>query len=262
MFGTGLFAPIYRRYQRLRRTYLLPCSRPACQRKLRTLPRPLRPRVRIALVGNGPVDPAAAGAIDAHDLVVRFNTCTNYGASGRRVDVLVLGNDGHTGAHLANAPDAIPLEAWAAAREFWLRVPGSVLQRLAMQWPEGRENWVDHTEAILRNRVGARPWRAISEQVYWTTHEALKRHGALDAHLPSTGILALSSIRHCMGGYRPVVTLFGFTHEGWEGHAWAAERASADAWSGRYATTALSVTRRQLAPSLNAGTAPPVSSVT
>ena len=94
-------------------------------RILRAFPRSLRPRRRIALVGSGPIDPKAAAEIDDHDLVIRFNGCANYGATGRRIDVLVLSNSGGGGKHLANSPEAINLAAWAAAKEFWLRALSS-----------------------------------------------------------------------------------------------------------------------------------------
>lgn len=194
----------------------------------RLLPRPLRPTLRIAVVGSGPVSPDAGDEIDAHDLVVRFNGCENYGIAGRRIDVLVLVNSGGSGKHLANSPEAINLAAWASAREFWLRAPPEILESMAAAHPDqAADVWEDHTKDMLVNRVGIRPWQIISEQTYWAAHRTLKLN-IREGQQPSTGMLALFHIRRA---FRPcVASLYGFTHQGWKGHPWADERSLIDAW--------------------------------
>src|SRR4051812_39053817 len=76
-------------------------------------------RTRIAVVGNGLVDQAMRYDIDAHHLVVRFNSCQNYGMSGRRTDILVIVNTGPQGKRLAWESGVINADALESAKEFW-----------------------------------------------------------------------------------------------------------------------------------------------
>ena len=82
-----------------------------------------RRRIHIAVVGNGPVDPAVRFDIDAHHLVVRFNSCQNYGSSGWRTDILVIVNTGPQGQRLAYEPGAINAEALVSAKSSGFPTP-------------------------------------------------------------------------------------------------------------------------------------------
>jgi hypothetical protein len=171
---------------------------------------------RIAVVGNGPVDPSQAAPIDSHSMVVRFNGCWHYGTSGFKTDVLVLSNSGGSGKHLAYAADAIVPQALASARRFWFPKP-----------PEAISDG-DYTRDLIANRAGGRPWLVFGAAVYRDAEQALIEAGASCHCVPSSGLLALCYIRRTY--WWPRVTLFGFTHHGWEGHAWDAERQLIDGW--------------------------------
>jgi len=166
-------------------------------------------RQRIAVVGNGTVHPR-------HD-----------GQTGRRTDILVLNNTGGGGKHITYASDAINLQALASARKFWLVTAPQIASA------RGDE---DFTDAMIERRVSGRPWRYIRARNYWSAKDALDTYGAAVDSRPSSGVLVLFQIMNSPSFWRPI-TLFGFSHEGWEGHAWDAERALVDDWRGWCALT-------------------------
>ena len=183
----------------------------------------------IALVGNGPLRRAEGEAIDRHTLVVRFNSCSNYGKGGYRTDVLVLTNTGDPAEAFARNEGAINEEALVSARAFWIARSPELVAIESKRRPDQAAYWTDHATEIIHNRVGSRPFRFLDARIYWSAHKALKKFGATDWHQPSTGMLALFHIKTTIPWPRRV-TLFGFTHEGWERHPWQAERALIDRW--------------------------------
>jgi hypothetical protein len=176
---------------------------------------------RIAVVGNGPVRAEQGPVIDAHDIVIRFNYCQHYGLGGFRTDVLVLVNRGDSARRYAYRRGSIPLPCLRQAREIWFKRGPDALT-------PADDNYA---EEIIRRRFRSRPWRYVSQEVRQYAASLLIKHGAAEnkAHAPSAGFLALCQIKRHHPSAR--VTLFGFTHEGWEAHPWAAERSAVDHWS-------------------------------
>src|SRR5262249_61322619 len=86
-------------------------------------------------------------------------------------------------------------------------------------------------DAMIERRVSGRPWRYIRARSYWSAKDALDTYGAAVDSRPSSGVLVLFQIMNSPSLWRPI-TLFGFSHEGWEGHAWDAERALVVDWRG------------------------------
>jgi hypothetical protein len=188
------------------------------------------PRCRIALVGNGIVRAEQGPEIDAHDLVVRFNSCRHYGTTGYRTDVLVLINTGPAGRQLAREGDAINPAALAAARSFWIAKSADVAAaefERAHERPTWDGPW-DHASEIVERLIGSRPWRCLGANTFHAAQKLLLRHGASEAHQPSTGMLVLCHAKQTF--WWPRITLFGFNHEGWSGHPWNAERSLIDSW--------------------------------
>jgi hypothetical protein len=181
---------------------------------------------RIALVGNCPVEPEDAAAIDAHDIVVRFNGCANYGASGQRTDALALCKSGDSGRRLAMDPAAINADALASAREFWITKPPEVVAAEELASQGDVRVCGDAADAIVANRIAGRPWRILNASVYWAAKHVIAASGASASARPSSGLLALLHIKATF--WRPRVTLYGFTHQGGHGHVWAAERTFID----------------------------------
>jgi Glycosyltransferase family 29 (sialyltransferase) len=184
-------------------------------------------RRRIALVGNGPVSPEAGPSIDSHDVVIRFNSCSHYGNAGYRTDILVICNSGNSGNRLANTTGAIAPAALAATREFWFTKAPSII---ALEETIANGNPAlsgDYKDALIARHVAGRPWQVIEPRTYRAAKRAIEALGADATSQPSSGLLA---IFHIGVTYRrlPRVTLYGFTHKGWHGHAWLAERSVID----------------------------------
>lgn len=184
---------------------------------------PTLPFRRIALVGNGPIDPPHAATIDAHDIVVRFNSCANYGVTGTKTDAIVICNSGVSGKRFAVEPDAIDAFALASTEELWFAKPLEVVifeERLS---GERHDLCGDYTREIVASRATSCPWIVFDYRTYMEAKHAITNRGASVVAQPSTGLIALFHIKRTL--WWPRVTLYGFTHQGWEGHDWAVERA-------------------------------------
>jgi hypothetical protein len=187
---------------------------------------------RIALVGNGPVSSGLGREIDAHDLVIRFNTATSRCITGGRTDVLVMTNTGEPALHFASDPSAIDDAAFVSAAEIWFpRHPKVIEHALRICPPEDRELWQDFSGAIIRHRLHGKPFRYLPARNYWQTEELLRGLGMGHGMQPSSGMLVIADIhrRSKISIYRTELTLYGFTHEGWSRHPWKAERAFIEA---------------------------------
>jgi hypothetical protein len=206
------------------------------QEASRRILRAFRTPQSFALVGNGAVDCRHAVDIDRHDFVVRFNGCQHYGSTGLKTDVLVLVNTGPQGYRLATTPEAINPRALASAKQIYFPKSPGLVRELAVLHPEDVENWTDHSGALMK-RIGARPHRFLDDGNFWDAQYLLEQSGATKRHEPSTGMLMLSAIHRQRKLRRYTVTLYGFSHEGWIGHAWDAERVVVDSWS-RWVTRA------------------------
>lgn len=174
--------------------------------------------MRIALVGNGPIDRGHAYDIDTHEFVVRFNSCRHYGETGWKIDALALVNVNSPGWQFAWVEDAIPQEALRRTREVWFLRPPEERYANPSDPISG-----DFTEDIIRNRLGLTPYMRLDPEIYQAAIRTLWQFGASPHQIPSSGFLALFYLLHTLDNLK--VTLYGFTHEGWNGHPWAAERA-------------------------------------
>ena len=177
----------------------------------------------IAVVGNGPVDPACRQTIDEHEFVVRFNHCSNFETSGVRTDALVFAPVGPTGA--INASEEVHAGAIRHAKEFWFTRSADLIdeeRRKAIAKGADTINLEDWTRQIIARHVGSRPYLFLDPKIYRRAERELAALGASEPFEPSSGVLALIHLRERFP--RKAINLFGFTHEGWEGHSWEAER--------------------------------------
>lgn len=187
--------------------------------------------MRVAVVGNGDIEPGYSDYIDGFDFVVRFNTCRTYGISGKKIDALCLVNTTDQD-HFALESSGIDCNADAAAKLFWLARAPSVINaeqaRCIRFDPFLASTWRDHTNALIEKRIGGRAYEFIPERTYRVIESELKKRGSTEFQQPSTGILGLT---HVLLTLKPKeLVLFGFTHEGWKWHPWEAERHLIDFW--------------------------------
>jgi hypothetical protein len=182
---------------------------------------------RIAIIGNGSIlfgDFGVKYDIDAHDLVIRFNSCANYGRTGRRTDVLILINTPN-GRRFGRTHGAIDERALASAAEFWFPYSPDLIESIRCEDPR---RWCDVSADLIARLVVDRPWHHMEAEIYREALKALRKAGASADKSPSSGLLCLYHLQKHFSPCR--VTLYGFTHEGWSGHDWKAEREIIDNW--------------------------------
>jgi hypothetical protein len=162
-------------------------------------------RMRIALIGNGPVSLAAADQIDQYDLVVRMNYARLCGAAGKRTDILVLPGGG------TNASNFVGHGQGRAGKE---------AKQFAFMGDSRRNPAMDK---MFRYIVRGRPATFMGDEINREIRLILSAIADAPAETPSTGATALLYLLRTYPGC--TVTLFGFTHQGWGGHPWRAEAA-------------------------------------
>lgn len=212
--------------------------------------------MKVALVGNAPLGDDRGRAIDACDLVVRFNDARGFGAeAGSRVDDLFLVNRGGAPAEWLEDPALAARPAIASARRIVLPLhPDSVfLDTRRGAGGDVHRDDADHTGALLARLARAdREVLALDARHHERCCRALglvpapgARSGAGpgdardrlpdDAlHRPSTGFVALVWYLRTLPAHARLA-LHGFTFEGWPGHPWRRERerVAAEALGGR-----------------------------
>jgi hypothetical protein len=194
----------------------------------------LRRLKTVAIVGNGPIDSFQSYEIDAHDVVVRFNGCRNYGVSGQRTDYLVLTNTGEPARQFAFDPLALNAQAVESAGRILLARPPDLVASELRRFPNDREYWETFDQDLI-GRIRHKRWTYMRAHIYRKARSVLRLYGARKTDQPSTGILAIFHIaQQLRRRMQPsAITLYGFTHQGWDRHPWNAERQLIDdRWRG------------------------------
>lgn len=190
---------------------------------------------RIVIVGNGEVPPGAAEAIDAADMVVRFNECRNFGSSGCRTDVVAVCNTGRPALTMLSSPE------WRASRpvtdclEIWsVRDPEkfhALHPALMLSHPELADFCDDYTDALAAFAYDAGKTHAVIDRsVHEAVDAALVPFDPGDYVVPSSGMVVVARILAEAEEAGDAVILTGFSHEGWDGHPFAAERRLVDSY--------------------------------
>ncbi|MBX9455921.1 MAG: Urease operon accessory protein [Rhizobium sp.] len=188
---------------------------------------------RVMIVGNGDIGDGLADAIDAADLVMRFNDCRSVGAGGGRTDIVVVCNTGRPGkAMTESAAWACNKSVWLASAIWCVRDPAkfrAMTEDIRRDHPELDDFCDDYTDGFADYaRKNAKDFHIIPA----ATHEALD--GTLAAYLPGTYVVPSTgavAIAEFLAHYRKPgddIFLAGFGHQGWDGHPWAAERVWVD----------------------------------
>lgn len=186
----------------------------------------------VAVVGNGPVSWLDSFRIDRCDVVIRFNEWKNYRRhGGRRADVLCICNTG------APARKFIERNLIGGApfieriSEVWFPRDEEVHKRHASVFdPDApASEFEDLSEGLVSsNRLSGKRLIHFSGAFNQAVFDSLSRRAVGPFLCPSTGILAIEYVlcNPRFAGSRKFV--FGFSHQGWDGHPWQAERALLD----------------------------------
>lgn len=174
---------------------------------------------RIAIVGNAPDMRDRSAAIDAAEIVVRFNNAAGFTErTGSRLDWLALVNRGGQMREWLDDPGFLDRPAIRAARTFLFPFPGLPPERAGTG--DGA-CWTN--EARDRLAPLAAPIHILSD----TLHAEGARLLAADTEgspNPSTGFLVTLAILRARAPDAPPVEAYGFGFSGWPGHPWEAER--------------------------------------
>ena len=178
---------------------------------------------RLVLVGNAPVEGDRAALVDGADAVVRFNGASGFaGATGSRTDRLFLVNCGGQMREWLDDPAFAMRPAVAAARRIVLPIAPTG-QGIVEPDADRFAGHVNHAaEATARLRAAGRAVRVLPRRAFEAACAAL----AIEpdgGRAPSTGFVALHHYRTGLPAAW-TVELVGFGFDGWQGHAWDAER--------------------------------------
>ncbi|PZU84535.1 MAG: Urease operon accessory protein [Shinella sp.] len=181
------------------------------------------------IVGNGSVPDGTADVIDAADLVVRFNMTPSFPASGHKTDVLAVCNTGRPAKAMLSSEDWLDSEPVRDCAEIWsVRDPEKFRRfrpQLAISHPELDDFCDDYTEDFerLAERRG-KVHRIISRRVHEVVDAELSVQEPGDYVVPSSGMVVVAHVLSEPAFAADTICLAGFSHEGWEGHPFSAER--------------------------------------
>lgn len=179
----------------------------------------------VAIVGNGPADVSAKTAIEAADIVVRFNQALNSTSTGTRTDAQTLMN--HDQPRYARPARLLNPDVFRAARELWLPIDPEIMNALEGRDPLDEPSQLNWTHSICERHGRTKKLHMFPKHIHDDSCRLLAPMLADGARIePSTGFLTITYAFWC----NPAVTLhlFGFTHQGWDGHPWEAERRAVD----------------------------------
>jgi hypothetical protein len=187
----------------------------------------------IMIVGNGPLHEGAAEAIDAADLVVRFNDCRSFGAGGSKTDIVAVCNTGRPALAMLGGGVWKTHAAVRQAGAIWCVRDGEKFQalrpRLTVTHPDLDDLCDDYTDGF---RAFAKATGRVFHIVPASTHErvdaGLSRFDADAYVVPSSGLIAIDEVLSHWRQPGDRVVLAGFGHAGWEWHPFAAERRYVD----------------------------------
>ncbi|MBW0371389.1 Urease operon accessory protein [Ensifer adhaerens] len=183
----------------------------------------------IVIVGNGSFADADALVIDSCDLVIRFNDCRSVGDGGKRTDVVAVCNTGRPAAAMIGQP------AWR--NNSAVKNAGTILcvregtkfaelkQQLAIQHPSLDDFCDDYTgefaDFALNN---GKNFTVIPRRFHDHTDLELRTLTPGSYIVPSSGLITIAYVVGEVAGPDDTVLLSGFSHRGWNGHPFDAER--------------------------------------
>ncbi|MGG6897493.1 MULTISPECIES: Urease operon accessory protein [Rhizobium] len=185
------------------------------------------------IVGNGEIAVGAAAAIDAADLVIRFNDCRSMGAGGRRTDVVAVCNTGRPARAMLGSAEWRKSPAVASASEIWsVRDPrkfAALRAPLAISHPELDDFCDDYTDQFTAFcKATGKRHVVIDQSVHDGVDTALSAYEPGSYVVPSSGMIVIAEV---LARYPDDdVAITGFSHTGWSEHPFAAEKLLVDGY--------------------------------
>lgn len=190
-------------------------------------------RERIVIVGNGPVPEGAAAAMAQADRVVRFNDCRSFRA-GERSDVVAVCNTGRPARAMLDGGAWAHHPAVVAARDIWcVRDPAffaALRAPLAISHPELDDFCEDGTPGFEAFALAsAKGFRVLDASLHSRVVAALAPYAPAGSYVvPSSGLIVIAALLE--DAPEADLALTGFTHQGWDGHPFAAEARLVESW--------------------------------
>lgn len=214
---------------------------------------------RVCILGNGPLSQNYSEFIDSSDIVIRINDCKNYGnLGGEKIDYLFVTNTGLVVRQILYNLSLINNEPFLKLKKiFIVRNLKSHSEHLELvKKSELKSRYLlDYTAEIIQSfRSSASKIESLSynfnknvfDNINYFPLIILTRYIFLDPKvrrhfsvknlmrrfyykrkflMPSTGMFTIIYTIEKIMKAGDELHLFGFTFEGWHGHAWAVERA-------------------------------------
>lgn len=188
----------------------------------------------IMIVGNGDVPSAAGAAIDAADIVVRFNDCRSVGTGGGKTDIVAVCNTGRPGLGMLGGGRWKTSAAVRQARAIWCVRSGAKFEAMRADLAETNPDLDDFCDDYTAgfesfSRSTGRDFRVVPPAVHDQVDRDLARFAPERYVVPSSGMIVIADILSHLATADDDVVLAGFGHSGWQWHPFAAERRYVDA---------------------------------
>lgn len=189
----------------------------------------------IMIVGNGDIEQRVAQRIDGADLVIRFNGARNFDHAGSRTDVVAVCNTGRPAKAMvldAAWRESVPVKESSA---IWsVRDPQKYQQikpDVLAHFPELTDFFDDYTEdfgSFARNN--GKEHVVLPAALHDTVDAELAAFQPARYVVPSSGMLVMAHVLNDPAYAGDKIAFAGFSHQGWDGHPFEAERQLVDAY--------------------------------
>lgn len=200
---------------------------------------------KIVVVGNGDIPEGADKLIDLSDLVIRFNDCRSFGRGGVKTDIVAVCNTGRPGKAMSEGAEWRALKPVQAASTIWsVRDPAKFadmyagLQVTNPELDDFCDNYSDAFAALAS--ISGKQYEIISRDVHERTDALLAAYSPEPYICPSSGLIAILHVLDMAAKDQSQVLITGFTHQGWAGHPFPAEKQLVDAFEAEGKLTRIS----------------------
>lgn len=185
---------------------------------------------RIVIVGNGPVEPGMADAIDSADTVIRFNEANiEPKLTGSKTDILFLMNSGKSMQARLENPSYWQESFVQDAKEIILPYHPSIVKQhhprpnLLSRLKGRKADWT--TETLKKVEALGKKATTLSAEFYYETCRLLEISDAeLGSVFPSSGLLAIRYTIETLRSESTQIQFCGFSWQGWKRHSWSNEQ--------------------------------------